>query len=358
MRRLGLVLSLGAVAALAIAGATSARVDVGEAGTASAFAGATNDGPKKVFVCKYVGTPGVDERLQTGGNPINVSINAIPDGASVGTYFADDQGRSFVLAFDTGQPEPPASSCPPPAPDDVCPNIDGVQESVPQGMIKDGQGNCVPPPPVDVCPNIHGDQATVPEGYTLVHGECVIVPPPPVDVCPNIHGDQATVPEGYTLVHGECVIVPPPPVDVCPNIHGDQATVPEGYTLVHGECVIVPPPPVDVCPNIHGDQATVPAGLVKNEHGDCVTPPAPPPPPPPTVKSDEFMDVQVVKDATPQVQLVNGQADIAYTVRVRNNGPNQAHNVILVGRGAERGHVPGGDVAASRRQLHHLRPRC
>ena len=56
----------------------------------------------------------------------------------------------------------------------------------------------------------------------------------------------------------------------------------------------------------------------------------PPPPPPPTVKTDEFMDVQVVKDATPQVQLVNGQADIAYTVRVRNNGPNQAHDVKLV----------------------------
>ena len=57
-----------------------------------------------------------------------------------------------------------------------------------------------------------------------------------------------------------------------------------------------------------------------------------PPPqlPPPTVKTDEFMDVQVVKDATPQVQLVNGQAEIAYTVRVRNNGPNQAHDVKLV----------------------------
>ena len=41
------------------------------------------------------------------------------------------------------------------------------------------------------------------------------------------------------------------------------------------------------------------------------------------------MDVQVIKDATAQVQLVNGQADIAYTVRVRNNGPNQAHNVVL-----------------------------
>ena len=42
------------------------------------------------------------------------------------------------------------------------------------------------------------------------------------------------------------------------------------------------------------------------------------------------MDVQVVKDATPQVQLVNGQANVAYTVRVKNSGPNQAHNVQLV----------------------------
>ena len=56
----------------------------------------------------------------------------------------------------------------------------------------------------------------------------------------------------------------------------------------------------------------------------------PPPPQPPTVKTDEFMDVQVLKDATSQVQLVNGQAQVAYTVRVRNNGPNQAHNVQLV----------------------------
>ena len=64
-------------------------------------------------------------RKLAGGNPINVSVNAIPDGASVGAYFADARGRSFVLAFDTGQPEPSASSCPAPSPDDVCPNIDG-----------------------------------------------------------------------------------------------------------------------------------------------------------------------------------------------------------------------------------------
>ena len=82
-------------------------------------------------------------------------------------------------------------------------------------------------------------------------------------------------------------------------------------------------PPVDVCPNLPGDQATVPPGMVIDGQGNCVTPPVIPPP----VTNDEYMDVQVVKDATAQVQLVNGQADIAYTVRVRNNGPNQAHNV-------------------------------
>jgi len=71
-------------------------------------------GEDKVFVCKYVGTPGEDERLQTGQNPISVSVNAIPDGAMVGAFFADDQGRSFVLALDTGQAEPPVSECPPP----------------------------------------------------------------------------------------------------------------------------------------------------------------------------------------------------------------------------------------------------
>jgi hypothetical protein len=66
----------------------------------------------KYFVCKYVGTPGVDETLQTGQNPISVSENAIPGTPVVGTFFNDSQGRSYVLALDTGQPEPPASACP------------------------------------------------------------------------------------------------------------------------------------------------------------------------------------------------------------------------------------------------------
>ena len=73
--------------------------------------------PRKVFVCKYVGKPGVDERLQTGQNPISVSVNAIPLGnVQVGSEFADAQGRSVVIAFDTGQPEPSVNDCPRPTP--------------------------------------------------------------------------------------------------------------------------------------------------------------------------------------------------------------------------------------------------
>ncbi|MEJ7567312.1 MAG: hypothetical protein WKF41_03510, partial [Gaiellaceae bacterium] len=45
---------------------------------------------------------------------------------------------------------------------DLCPNIDGNQDLVPAGMIKNEAGNCVAPtpptPPTDLCPNIDGNQ--------------------------------------------------------------------------------------------------------------------------------------------------------------------------------------------------------
>lgn len=72
------------------------------------------DEVKKVFVCKYVGTPGEDERLQTGQNPINVSINSIKDYKGVESFFNDEHGRSYVLAEDTGQEEPDVKECPEP----------------------------------------------------------------------------------------------------------------------------------------------------------------------------------------------------------------------------------------------------
>jgi hypothetical protein len=103
---IGAVGAVGFVTAVSIAGAgTSVSTD--------------NDHGTKVFVCKYVGTPGVDERLQTGDNPIDVSINAIPDYHGVGSWFADAHGRSFVLGpehrANEHVDEPPVSACPAPS---------------------------------------------------------------------------------------------------------------------------------------------------------------------------------------------------------------------------------------------------
>lgn len=71
----------------------------------------------KVFVCKYVGTPGVNERLQTGNNPISVSVDAIPlDPVRIGSLFGDGQGRSLVIGWDArtggGQEGEPDIDCP------------------------------------------------------------------------------------------------------------------------------------------------------------------------------------------------------------------------------------------------------
>lgn len=81
------------------------------------LAGAHQD-DHKVFVCKYVGTPGDDERLQTGDNPISVDVHSIDafkdfDGEIsdlVGESFADKQGRSLVIAVDRGTGDEPV--CP------------------------------------------------------------------------------------------------------------------------------------------------------------------------------------------------------------------------------------------------------
>ena len=54
-----------------------------------------------MWVCKYVGTPGVDEVLKEGKNPIRVSGNSADkdkDGqVFVGDQFADAQGRSVIV---------------------------------------------------------------------------------------------------------------------------------------------------------------------------------------------------------------------------------------------------------------------
>ena len=205
----------------------------------------------------------------------------------------------------------------PPPPVDVCPNIEGVQTSVPPGMVKDASGNCVTPP-VDVCPNIAGVQTSVPPGMVKdASGNCV-TPPPPVDVCPNIQGVQTSVPPGMVKdASGNCVTPPPPPTDECPNIDGVQTSVPPGMVKdASGNCVT--PPPTDVCPNVPGVQETVPLGMIKDASGNCVTPPGPAPP---------VIDLLVRKVDTPDPVSIGAQ--LRYTITVANRSGVRATGVVV-----------------------------
>ncbi len=86
---------------------TAMAVAVGLAmmgGIATAVTASAGDDAHKVWVCKYVGTPGQDERLQTGQNPIPVSVHSIQHNQWNGVvpgWFSDRQDRSFVLAYKT-----------------------------------------------------------------------------------------------------------------------------------------------------------------------------------------------------------------------------------------------------------------
>jgi hypothetical protein len=149
---------------------------------------------------------------------------------------------------------------------DVCPNLGGVQQQVPSGLVKDAGGNCVPPP--DVCPNIEGIQSQVPSFLVKnAAGNC-LPPPPPDDVCPNIEGIQTQVPSGLIKnTAGQCV-PPPPPDDVCPNIEGIQTQIPAGLIKNQAGNCVPPPPPDDVCPNLEGVQTSLPMDFVI-QNGEC-----------------------------------------------------------------------------------------
>jgi hypothetical protein len=78
----------------------------------ASLAGAAAD---KVWVCKYVGTPNVDERLKEGKNPIEVSVNAIGvSNPQPGDLFVDKHGFSVVVEEGSDcASAPPPEECPP-----------------------------------------------------------------------------------------------------------------------------------------------------------------------------------------------------------------------------------------------------
>src|SRR5918993_3712580 len=142
---------------LSISAATATMATLGlVAFSAPAHAAPTSS---RVWVCKYVGTPGVDERLQTGNNPIRVSGNAADEDNDgqvfVGDQFVDAQGRSVIVQIegeDPGieacSPTPPPTDGPTdgptdkptdkPTPGNGAPDTGGKGGEVPVGLVGGG----------------------------------------------------------------------------------------------------------------------------------------------------------------------------------------------------------------------------
>jgi hypothetical protein len=99
--------------------------------------------PHKVYVCKYVGTPGEDERLQEGGNPIEVDSHALEGDGFAGTFpfeFSDAHGKSVAIGWSgDGYPVLDIGNCP--TPDHVEPDCSGDYDSDNNGP----NGDCTDP---------------------------------------------------------------------------------------------------------------------------------------------------------------------------------------------------------------------
>ena len=116
---------------------------------------------------------------------------------------------------------------------DECPNIDDIQTNVPTGMVKDVNFNCVPatvvPQEGQICQNRNATNfgGSLPCSFS---GPAITI----TDACPNMDGVQTSVPTDRrkNTSTGNCDlvgVVPPvvvPPTDVCPNVSGLQTTVP------------------------------------------------------------------------------------------------------------------------------------
>lgn len=99
---------------------------------------------------------------------------------------------------------------------DVCPNIDGVQQAVPQNHLYDSQGNCQP----DSCLNIPGLQVSVPGGYDADNaGNCI-----EHDECNNLTGVQTAVPPNMVQEGTDCLwdLLPIELTELLPNAAGSD----------------------------------------------------------------------------------------------------------------------------------------
>jgi len=260
------------------------------AGTAAGPVSAVTAGPDdKVFVCKYVGQPGVDERLQTGQNPISVSVNSIPNYQGVGSYFADQHGRSFVLAVDNTPPgpagDPDVSACPPPdGPDEITvPNVPVDDPCGPNNAVY----GAVPPGNYSVVRNQDGSiTLTANQGYVFPGGVKVVTLDPPTD------SNQACPPNVIQVPAAPSFEDPCGPNNASWNVPADDAIL-QWDVLPNGHLVVT-----IVAPN-----TTFPGGATTHDFGTA----------PDSNQACPPGDVEV----TPKAPTFNdpcGTADDTYTI--------------------------------------------
>lgn len=136
-------------------------------------------------------------------------------GRNLDTMF-DGVSGSTILANGCAAPKQPE-------PVDVCPNIEGLQDTVPEGYIVNDAGACAPAgQETDVCPNLPGDQSVIPDGYVMSSRDCVLPPNLTDPIDPIDPGDVDTQ-------------APTVPVDALPVATGAPGAQP-------GEPAGTPPP--------------------------------------------------------------------------------------------------------------------
>lgn len=139
---------------------------------------------------------------------------------------------------------------------DICPNIIGFQDKVPDNYIKDKGGLCSLK--VDYCKNIEDIQSNIPNGYVLNDsGQCVILNNENKDIFfPDINKDSLGT--NSIEVYN----------DFCLNLFGLQSYLPDGFVSNDKkDCV---PRKLDYCPNILGEQYEIPKYMKISNDGSCV----------------------------------------------------------------------------------------
>ena len=105
---------------------------------------------------------------------------------------------------------------------DVCPNISGIQSTIPNGFTINSSGNCVPTP--TFCEQNPTDPSCNPTFCENNPND------PSCDVCPNISGTQSTIPDGYTLnSSGNCV----PALTFCEQNPTDPSCITPTFCSLH-----------------------------------------------------------------------------------------------------------------------------